>query len=189
MIDPAKLAFDIDGVIADTMSLFLQIVRDRFKINTIRYEDITCYNLADCLELDPQIIEDVVERILDGDYRFPLKPFEGAAEVLTRIGRYHNPVLFVTARPYAGPIWDWIQELLDLEAGCIDVVATGCSEDKAAVLLKRDITCFVDDRLDTCYQLQDAGMLPILFKQPWNRDSHPFVEVGSWKELEVLIDF
>ena len=57
------------------------------------------------------------------------------------------------------------------------------------MLLEKNITCFVEDRLDTCYRLQDAGIRPIVFKQPWNREPHPFVEVGSWKQLEDLIDF
>jgi phosphoglycolate phosphatase-like HAD superfamily hydrolase len=34
MIDPTRVAFDIDGVIADTMSLFLDIVHEDFNIST-----------------------------------------------------------------------------------------------------------------------------------------------------------
>jgi len=41
MIHPASVAFDIDGVIDDTMTLFLDIARDVFHINGIRYEDST----------------------------------------------------------------------------------------------------------------------------------------------------
>jgi len=39
MIIPVSVAFDIDGVIADTMALLLDIARDVFHINGIRYED------------------------------------------------------------------------------------------------------------------------------------------------------
>lgn len=39
MINPVSVAFDIDGVIADAMTLFLDIARDIFHINGIRYED------------------------------------------------------------------------------------------------------------------------------------------------------
>ena len=52
MINPASLAFDIDGVVADTMSLFLEIVRDVHHINSIRYEDIYCYNVVECTALE-----------------------------------------------------------------------------------------------------------------------------------------
>jgi uncharacterized HAD superfamily protein len=189
MIDPASVAFDIDGVIADTMTLFLEIARDEFNLNHIRYEDITCYNLADCLKVDPEIIETIVAKILDGNHRAALKPITGAPEVLARIEKNYSPVFFVTARPYIGPIDDWLINVMALNPAICDVVATGTHEAKAQILLARNISCFVEDRLETCYALRDAGIEPILFKQPWNREPHPFVEVGNWSELEALIDF
>ena len=189
MIDPVSLAFDIDGVVADTMALFLEIVRDVFQIDGIRYENISCYDLASCTGLDQGLIDAVVERILDGNYTAPLNSIDGASDVLTRIGNHRSPLLFVTARPYLGPIRDWMSALLPVSSRAIEVVATGSFANKAEVLLEKNITCFVEDRLDTCYRLQDAGIRPIVFKQPWNREPHPFVEVGSWKQLEDLIDF
>ena len=188
MIDPTQLAFDIDGVIADTMTLFLEIVRDEFNVDGIRYEDITRYNLADCLNLDLEIINGAVARILDGNHRADLKPIHGAHEVLSRIARHYSPIVFVTARPYIGPIGDWLVNVMALNPATYDVVATGTHDGKAEILLQRGISCFVDDRLETCYALRDAGILPVLFKQPWNRESHPFVEVGNWAELDALID-
>ena len=189
MIDPALVAFDIDGVIADTMTLFLEIARDEFDIDGLRYEDIICYNLADCLNMDLDIIDSVVAKILNGNHRAALKPIAGAPEVLARIAKNHSPVVFVTARPYSGPISNWLVDVLALNpAGC-DVLATGTHEGKAEILLERNISCFVEDRLETCFALRDAGIMPVLFKQPWNRESHPFVEVDNWSELEELIKF
>ena len=188
-IDPASIAFDIDGVIADTMGLFLDIARDEFHVNGVRYEDITCYNLVDCLGMDLQIIDAVVARILDGHYKITLKPIAGAREVLARLGNGYGPILFVTARPHLGPIYDWMLNLLPLDKTSIEMIATGTSEAKTAVLLDRKIRCFVEDRLETCFALQPVGITPVLFKQPWNREPHPFVEVNSWKELGALIDF
>ena len=189
MINPASLAFDIDGVVADTMALFLDIARGVFGINGIQYEDMVCYNLAECIPMEQEQIEAVVARILDGNYSTPLKPIDGAGDVLNRIERHYSPVLFVTARPYPGPIRKWLRELLSLESDAIDVMAVGSFENKVDVLLAHQTTHFVEDRLDTCYLLQDAGIEPILFKQPWNRESHPFVEIGCWKELEGLINY
>ena len=189
MINPASVAFDIDGVVADTMSLFLEIARDVHRINSIRYEDICCYNVVECTGLDQGIVDSVVERLLDGNYSVNLEPMEGAADVLTRIERHHSPLLFVTARPYIGPIRDWLLELLSLESHSIEIITTGSHEIKTEVLLERNITCFVEDRLDTCDLMHDAGIFPILYKQPWNRVPHPYREIDSWKELEALIDF
>jgi len=186
-IDPVSIAFDIDGVIADTMTLFLDIARDEFDIRGIRYEDITAYNLADCIDMAPELIDRVIARLLDGGYRSRLRPIPGAPEVLQRLARRSGAVLFVTARPNVGPIGDFIRSIMPVEPECFDIVATGSFDAKAEVLKLRNITHFVEDRLETCYTLITAGITPVLFAQPWNREPHPFIEVSSWQEIEELI--
>jgi len=189
MIDPASVAFDIDGVFADTMTLFLDIAREEYNVNGIHYKDITCYNLADCLEIEPKIIDAVVTRILDGNYSAPLRPIAGAPEVLSRLGRCFGPLIFVTARPYVDAICDWIRKTLALDPDLIEVISSGSYEGKTDILLEKNISYFIEDRLETCFALQDAGLRPVLFKQPWNRRPHPFVEVSTWDELQALIAF
>ncbi len=189
MIDPTSLAFDIDGVFADTMTLFLEIAREDFEIYDVSYEDITCYILEECIDMDPDIIEAILIRIMNGTHRPPLKPIAGSTHVLTRLARTHRPILFVTARPYGEPICEWIERVLALDGDSVEVVATGSFDAKIDVLTSRDISYFVEDRLETCYPLSAAGVTPILFKQPWNRKHHPFMEVGTWEELESLIEF
>ncbi len=189
MIDPAALAFDIDGVVADTMTLFLEIARDEYNINSIRYEDITQYNLADCLDMDPEIIDRIVIQLLNGNHGPRLRPLAGAPEFLARFAQRFHPVVFVTARPYIGTLGEWMENVLGLNSSLWEMVTTGTHEGKTRVLLERDISYFVDDRLETCFVLRDAGIVPVLFKQPWNRAPHPFVEIGSWGELDTLVDF
>ncbi|MBW2407556.1 MAG: haloacid dehalogenase [Deltaproteobacteria bacterium] len=189
MIDPSSLAFDIDGVFADTMTLFLDIAREEYKIRDVKYEDITCYTLEKCVNMDPALIDAILTQIMDGTHKASLKPMPGARNVLTRLGRLHSPILFVTARPNREPIYEWIQSILSFDSDSIDVVATGSFDAKVDVLSTRGISYFVEDRLETCYPLSEAGVTPIIFKQPWNRERHPFVEVGTWKELESLIQF
>jgi uncharacterized HAD superfamily protein len=189
LINPESVAFDIDGVVADTMSLFLDIARQEFNLNSIRYEDITSYTLADCLDVDPEVIDAIVTCILDGRYSATLYPIAGAPEVLSQIGEHYGPLIFITARPYLGTIREWIDQTLRLNQGSIEVIATGSHEAKVDVLQQRNISYFVEDRLETCFVIQDAGVQPVLFKQPWNRQAHPFVEVSSWNELHALMAF
>jgi phosphoglycolate phosphatase-like HAD superfamily hydrolase len=137
MIDPATLAFDFDGVLADTMSLFLEIARDEYNINGIGYDDITCYELDKCLNIKPEIIAEIIDRLLKGEYSQPLHPMAGAAEVLVQISHYRNPIPLVTSRPYPGPIKDWIINNLLLDPGSFDIIATGAPEAKADELLNR----------------------------------------------------
>lgn len=189
-IDPESVAFDIDGVVADTMGLFLDIARQEYGIKGVSKEDITCYTLEECIGIEPEIIGSIIEKLLNGDYEVPLRPIAGAPETLAKLAEFRGPLLFVTARPFVGPIRNW---LLDTIPGLVpeklEIVATGAFEAKTDILLERKKTCFVEDRLETCYPLEVAGITPVLYRQPWNREAHPFVEVGDWRELESLIRF
>ena len=187
IIAPESIAFDIDGVIADTMTLFLDIARDEFAIEGMRYEDLCCYNLADCVDLDPEVIDSILARILDGGYRAPLHPIPGASDVLERLARRCGQLLLVTARPHIGPIGDFVRSLLPADLNGMEIVTTGSFDGKAEVLQQRQITYFVEDRLETCLTLNKVGITPVLFVQPWNRSPHPFIEVSSWWEIEELI--
>jgi 5'(3')-deoxyribonucleotidase len=188
-IDPTSVAFDIDGVVADTMSLFIDIARDEFNLKNILYEQITSYSLEECLDINKEIMASIVKKLLDGNYSATLQPIKGAPKVLSRLCRKYGSVLFVTARPYPGPIKKWILENLSLGQPLIEIVTTGSFDAKAEILKDRNISYFVEDRLETCFTLKEAGITPILFKQPWNRQNNRFVEVGSWNELESLIAF
>jgi 5'(3')-deoxyribonucleotidase len=188
-INPDRVAFDFDGVVADTMTLFLEIAKSDYAIQGIDYDDITCYALSNCLDVDEGVLHEISGRIVNGDYRQPLKIYDGAFDVLKRLAERHPPLLFVTARPTPGPVGEWIRENILADCSRIEVVATGSFEDKTAVLLERKITHFVEDRLETCFIMEEAGIVPVLFRQPWNRHPHRFIEVGSWAELACLIDF
>jgi len=187
VVDPKAVAFDVDGVLADTMGLFLRIASEEYRIDRVSYEDITCYELRECLPIDPKIIDAIIGRLLDGTYAHPLQPIPGAARVIGRLAETTGQVVFVTARPYPGPIEDWIQNHLGLLRDRFELVTTGAFEAKAQALLEKGIRHFVDDRLETCFHLQECGIDPIVFRQPWNRKPHPFREVASWEEIQSLI--
>ncbi|MGD9209582.1 MAG: haloacid dehalogenase, partial [Desulfobacteraceae bacterium] len=163
-IKPASIAFDIDGVIADTMTLFIDIARMMHDVDWVRYEDITSYNLFDCLDMEPDIIMDVIGKLLDGSYESFLHPIPGAADALGRLGVGHR-ILMVTARPSIGPIGPWMEELLKPYQVTAEIIPTGDFDAKTQVLLDRKIQYFVEDRLETCLLLKQAGITPILFKQ------------------------
>lgn len=188
MIDPRQLAFDIDGVVANTMQLFIDIGREVYGIHHIRYEQMTEYNLRKCLNMDPEVIQAIVDRITEGDYPCELAPIPGAAGVLKRLITL-GPIRMVTARPHLGPMQTWINQLLGTHNGAVTITATGSFDAKPEFLMSQKITYFVEDRIDTCHLLQAHQITPVLFVQPWNRQPHPYTEVLDWKALERLIDW
>jgi 5'(3')-deoxyribonucleotidase len=188
MIDPRTIGFDIDGVVANTMQLFLDILLEVYGINHIALNDINRYDLKSCLDLEPQVITAINQSINEGTYSGRLEPMEGAAGVLERLCAY-GPIRLVTARPCPGPIEPWMAREFSLNGCPVKITATGGFDNKAEVLKAEEIDFFVEDRLETCFLLQDHDITPILFAQPWNREPHPFKEVADWKQLESLIDW
>lgn len=186
-IVPETLAFDIDGVIADTISLFLEIANDEYHINSVKYQDISSYSIESLDGIDPNIVFEIFTRIVDGDFSHPLKPIYGAPDSLSRLYEKRDRLLLVTARPKKEAIYDWIKKEIPVLSESIEIIATGSFEGKVDVLKAYGITHFVEDRLETGFILNDAGITPIIFNQPWNRKDHPFLKVNGWEELENII--
>ncbi|MBU0994038.1 MAG: haloacid dehalogenase [Proteobacteria bacterium] len=188
-IDPEKLAFDIDGVIADTISLFLAIARDEYHINSVKYQDISSYSIESLDGIDPDIVFEIFTRIVDGEFSHSLEPVCGAPKLLSRLHQHTGRLLLVTARPRKKAIYAWIEKEIPVPVESIEIIATGSFEGKVEVLNAYGITHFVEDRLETGFILNDAGITPIIFNQPWNQKEHPFITVNGWEELENIIYF
>lgn len=188
-VDPKQAAFDIDGVVADIMSTFLWLAAERYRLTHLRYEDISDFDLCRCLQLEEAVVNDILQLLLHQPHLLPVKPLPQAVPVLTALAQ-EQPLLFVTAREKAEPIALWLQrQLPEVEPQAIRVIATGDPDRKVQYLLAHEIRYFVEDRLETCFQLARHGIEPILFVQPWNRRTHPFLEVHSWQELQRLFFF
>jgi hypothetical protein len=187
MIPLASIAFDIDGVVANTMGLFIDIARDKHNIS-IQYDQINTYDLTQCLDIEFDVIWDILQQIMNGNHDQPLMPIEQAAEILKTLGNISNNLLFVTARPDANALIPWFLETLQLSEQCFKIVATGDFQQKISVLQEHHVKYFVEDRMETCRLLNDNGIKPIVFCQPWNREAHSFIEVKTWNDLYKLID-
>ena len=182
-----RLAFDIDGVVADIMTTFLDMAQERHGPHDFRYDDITTFYLEDCLGLDPRIIATLIRELIDRPHELPVNPFPHAVPVLSRMAE-EVPLLFVTARDRPEPIQLWLNRTLaPVPARSIWVMATGDPDTKLHYLRAHAIQYFVEDRLETCFDLAHAGITPIVFAQPWNRKPHPFLEVAGWPALARLL--
>ena len=187
-ISPHELAFDIDGVIADTFRAFVKTARERYNIE-IEYEAITDYDFRKVIDIDEETSNEIIEMILEDPVGMGINPISGAVEVLTRLSDC-GPIFFVTARSNRDAIIEWVEKTLGLGDGkTVHLEATGAHEDKLPILLKHGIRYFVEDRLETCYLIQGSPVTPIVFEQPWNRKEHPFLTVGDWDEIHDMIEW
>jgi len=187
-IRPAELAFDIDGVIADTFRAFVHTARKSYGVE-IDYEAITDYDFKKVIDMDDAASDAIIERILEDPLGIGIRPIPGAVEVLRRLSAF-GPLCLVTARSNRDAIMAWIQQTMRFSNGDdLRLEATGTHEEKLPVLLEHGIRYFVEDRLDTCYLIQQSPVTPIVFQQPWNRQVHPFLLVESWDDIDDLVQW
>jgi uncharacterized protein len=186
-IDPRQLAFDIDGVVADIMSTFIAVAKEHYNIHHIRYDDIVEFDLVSCLSMDEAVVWEIIDLLLNRPEELAIDPFPGAVPVLTKLSR-NQPLLFVTARDKPEPIFTWLtKNLPEVSLENIKIIATGDPETKIDYLQAHGITYFVEDRLETCFQLARHGIQPLLYDQPWNRRPHSFPIIYTWQDLANLI--
>ena len=186
-IDPRRLAFDIDGVVADIMTTFIQLARERYGLHHLDYNDIVDFDLARCLKMDEAIIGEILELLLYQPETLAIAPLPEAVPTLTRLAQ-EQPLLFVTARDRAEPIAAWLaQQLPTVPPQDLKIIATGDPDAKLLYLQEHNIRYFVEDRLETCFHLARSGIQPLVFDQPWNRRPHAFPIVYSWRDLASLI--
>jgi uncharacterized HAD superfamily protein len=187
-IAPNEIAFDVDGVFADTFHLFVAKARSDYGYR-FEYEDITEYDFLKVLDMDERESDAIVQTLLNCPLESGVRPIPGAVEVLTRLSLL-APLHFITARDQKKPILDWVEhQLTEVDRGRIRIEVTGVHTEKIPVLREMGFKYFVEDRLDTCPLLEQNGITPILFEQPWNRKPHPYHVVRDWDDISMLIDW
>ena len=185
-IDPALIGFDIDGVVADTGGAFIRIAGTDYGINSITLNDITSFEVVDCLDVNQEIIDEIFSRLLDDPLTAGLQPMQNAVTVLQTFAE-HAPLTFVTARPQEEPIARWLKHFLQPEIfEKIRLVAMGEHDNKTSYIKNLGLKYFVDDRLPTCQMLAREGITPLVYEQPWNMKGHDLPTVDSWQAIHAL---
>ena len=185
-IHPATIGFDFDGVIADTVEAFIRIACEQYAYCGIRPEDITDFSVEECLPMGARIAESIFMQILCDSVGNGLRPMPGAVDVLCELSQ-QAPVTIITARPEAKPVHHWLDEVFPARVRPrLKVIAMGDHDDKERHIKMAGLTTFIDDRAETCIRLSQAGLNPIVFTQPWNRNRHNLPAVQSWEEIRAL---
>jgi hypothetical protein len=185
-IQPNEIAFDVDGVVADTFRYFVRSARNQYGC-AFDYEDITEYDFRKVIDIEDATSEAIIQRALEDPIHCGIEPLPGAVSSLTRLAG-KAPLLFVTARPEPDAILAWLLHYLeDVPEGKIRLEATGTGENKPAVLKAYNVAYFVEDCLETGFLLEKAPVTPIIFEQPWNRKPHPFPRVSTWNQLSSMV--
>ena len=187
-IDPEKLGFDFDGVIADIGEAFVRLACNEYGYCSLRVEDLSSFQVEECLDIPGSIIDRIFDDILEDSLGIGLKPMAGAIDTLRRLSRVAT-ITVITARPSLEPVQAWFDHYWDTGTNSrIRLIATGDHDDKERYIRQCGLHHFVDDRTITCLYLAEAGLAPLVFSQPWNNGRHQLPSVEDWKQLGALLD-
>jgi uncharacterized protein len=182
-----EIGFDFDGVIADTAEAFIRLACTEYGYCSFTLEDITNFELQNCLPIPHSLVEKIFTDILKDSLAARLQPMTGAVECLEQFTRT-SMVTIITARPLYTPVLDWLDCFFTKNAKeNIRVIATGDHNDKVRHIHQHSLKYFVDDRAETCKQLAIEDITPYVFTQPWNRNRHNLQMVASWEEIRALV--
>lgn len=186
MIHPATIGFDLDCVVIDTMEAFIRLAREEHQI-TVLPEQITEFQVEECLDMADATIADIFQRLIDDPVACAMQPIAGAVPVLQDMAMV-APLTFITARPDPAPISAWLTANLGSEtAAASTLVAMGDHDGKAQHIHQQGLQYFIDDRFQTCEDLNHQGINALVFEQPWNKNRHNLPTVSNWQEIAALV--
>ncbi|MBU1568501.1 MAG: hypothetical protein KJ630_23105 [Proteobacteria bacterium] len=183
----SEVGFDFDGVIADTAEAFIRLACAEHGYCGFTREDITNFELENCLNIPQTLVEKIFTDILTDSIATELLPMPGAVESLERFAGI-GTLTIITARPLKKPVFAWLERYFSGPTReKIRVIATGDHNDKVRHIHQHGLKYFIDDRAETCIQLAREAITPYVFNQPWNRNRHELQTVADWGEIRALV--
>jgi len=183
-----EIGFDLDGVIAATGDTFLRLACENFGHCSFSLDDIKDFEVEDCLGIPKDHVEQLFYIIMKDSLNTGLQPMPGAVEVISTLAS-QSTVTIITARPLTNPVADWLDHFFpDETCKNIQLVATGDHNDKTRYIREHDLQYFVDDRVETCLQLAETDITPIVYNQPWNIGRHTLPNVSNWQDISNLLE-
>lgn len=182
------IGFDFDAVIARTdlvlcYLLSLQVGR------VVSPESITMYELQDCLpELSDEQVRNCIDQLVSTEHTFNMPPYPGAMDFLKWYGK-RNRIVIITNRPNLEPVDTYLNHNLD--SYTYDKVDLYYEIEKGRTAKALGIKYFIEDKIQNIVNLANHGIIPIVFKQNWNKDvisqrsnlSDLCIFVDNWNDI------
>ncbi len=193
----AKIAFDLDEVIADFMDALLQFYyKKKGKLHS--KEEFLEYKWWPVWGMEKDEAVKLVDEFHDTHKLDDVKLAEGALESITRMLNDKHELFVITARPvrFKEKVESWIRH--HLKTDNIKVIHSGDfhksqAASKAEICNELGIKLLLEDSGETALDCAKKGIQVILFDKPWNQTvKNPDIHrVHNWSqaivELSALI--
>lgn len=176
-----KIAFDIDGVVLQSIDFILDHINREKGLN-ITPDELFTWDL-DEIGVDSETLRKAILKM----YTLPIvKPYTRAEEVLSLVHqKTKEPLLFITGR--SDPQTAAIQlEKLSWNSNAPQMVVTGGNRYKMPYIQETEAEFIIEDDPEHLEAYLDAGIGVGLMIRPWNRNcSIPVNErFESWDDVE-----
>ncbi|MCG9966485.1 hypothetical protein L9W92_00235 [Pelotomaculum terephthalicicum JT] len=175
-----RVGVDIDGVLADSLPLWVRELNRFFNKNK-QVEEVHLYDIIQTFNITPVELKAFIEQ----RGRFLMSapcPVKDAAHYLSRIKKYHN-IYIITARKevYRRETQAWLQQYGML----YDELLLIGSYEKDDTCLKIGLDVMVEDTLEVGLKLSAVGIPVILIDAPYNRGDLPELIHRRYSWLEI----
>ena len=174
-----KLGIDLDGVVSDYQTYFLESFNERFGTNYILqdWKDYSFIPEGFTKEAFWKMIE---EHAKIGAWRY-LSPIEGAIEGITTLSQ-HNSIHLISHKleEAKADTITWLSE----HKIPYDSISFTLDKSRMAYILGIDI--MIEDSYKNAVEVASTGIETLLFDRPWNREetTTPLIQrVQNWKEI------
>ncbi|MEW6347712.1 MAG: hypothetical protein AB1646_01505 [Thermodesulfobacteriota bacterium] len=159
-----KIAFDVDGVVLNSIELILDCINE-MKGTQLQPEKLFSWDL-EAHGLDMGTLRTAVDHMYSQRY---IAPYDGAVEVLSRVhGIIGEPLLFITGRSRPGTAERQLQAL-DWNGNPPEMVVIGGNRDKREYLAHAEVDFIVEDDPEYLEEYVGMGVGVGLMLRPWNR--------------------
>lgn len=175
-----RIGVDIDGVLADSLPLWVNELNRFFSKNKL-VEEIHLYDICRTYEITTHELHQFLARKGKSLMSEPL-PVPGASYYLSRIKQYHD-IYIVTAREelYGRETRGWLKKY---HLPYDELLLLGSHEKKEACLEKK-LNVLVEDTLEIGVKVSAAGVPVFLMDAPYNQGVLPGLvyRKRSWDEI------
>jgi uncharacterized HAD superfamily protein len=175
-----RVGVDIDGVLADTLPLWVGELNKHFNKNK-KVEEIHLYDLLETFELENEQLRGFI-REKGQDMMSAPAPIPGAAHYLKKIKEEHY-VVIVTARQelYREATEGWLERH---SMRYDELLLTGTHE-KADICREQGLQIMIEDTREVGLGLSVAGIPVLLLDAPYNRRPLPelVTRVYNWEDI------
>jgi len=191
-----KIGIDIDNVISDTFSSYLEKFNKQFNTE-IDYEELSdFYYFEKYSGIEKEKAEIFIETLgRDYEYHLSLSPYDEAIRVIKKWMRENVSIHYITLRPsYMKKVtFDWLKKHgFWGRSATVDLYDEKENYESDAQYKKK-----VAEKIGIDFLIEDAWEIAVEFKipvflitRPWNKTAklpENVKRVGSWQEIENLV--